>query len=52
MGVGRDLFWLSGDVWGSVGMSGGLVGNFLARSGSVGMGARFSKALLNSVVFS
>ena len=23
MGVGGDLFWLGGDGWGSVGMSGG-----------------------------
>ena len=55
MGVGGDLFWLGGDGWGLVGMSGGRWGFFLARWGSVGVGggerwsvgmvARFSKAL-------
>ena len=38
MGVGGDLFWLGGDGWGSVGMSGGRWGMFLARWGSVGVG--------------
>ena len=54
MGVGGESFWLDGDQWGSVGVSGGrwgcewgsmgVSGGRWGEWGSVGMGARFSKA--------